>query len=353
LARERGAGQSVTDAAETADADAQHVSALINGYWAAQVLNVAATLGIPERLAPGPRSAEEIAAAAQAHTPSVFRLMRALQTLGICRAVAGGRFELTSAGQLLRADVPGSLRGRALFTGDMLWRQFGDLGHVVRTGERTRAVASGPEGFEALAADPARLDAFQQAMAEGSVRAAGAALRVSDFSRFASVLDLGGGYGGVLAVLLASHRQMRGAVCDLAYLATAAMRYLERAGVADRAGFVAGDFFKSVPRGYDAYVMKFIIHDWDDERAAAILANCRAAAAPSARLILLEQVVPEVLGTSAADQAVIRADLTMMTVGGKERTAEEYRTLLAGAGWRLERIARASAEFSVLEAAAA
>lgn len=332
---------------------AQHLSALINGYWAAQVLNVAATLGIADQLAQGPRSAGELASIVNAHGPSVFRLMRALLTLGVCRAVEGGRFELTPAGQFLRAEVPGSLRGRALFTGDMLWRQFGDLNHVVKSGERTRAVVSGPEGFEALAADPARLDAFQQAMAEGSVRAARDALRVCDFSRFGQVLDLGGGYGGVLAVLLASHPRMSGAVCDLAYLAPSATRYLERAGVADRGRFIPGDFFQSVPGGFDAYVMKFIIHDWDDERAARILANCRAAAAPSARVLLLEQVVPEALGTSAADQAVIRADLTMMTVGGKERTAEEYRALLAGAGWRLERSVRASAEFSVLEAAPA
>ncbi|HXS26330.1 MAG TPA: methyltransferase [Steroidobacteraceae bacterium] len=332
---------------------AQQLSALINGYWAAQVLNVAAMLGFADRLAQGPCSADELAAAAAAHAPSVRRLMRALQTLGVCRAVEDGRFELTPVGQFLRADVPGSLRGRALFTGDLLWRQFGDLTNVVRTGERTRVIASGVEGFEALAADPARLDAFQQAMAEGSVRAARDAQRVFDFGRFANVLDLGGGYGAVLAVLLASHPAMRGAVCDLAFLAQPATRYLERAGVADRARFVAGDFFRSVPRGYDAHVMKFVIHDWDDEHAAHILRNCRAAAAPSARVILLEQVVPDALGTSVADQAVIRADLTMMTVGGKERTADEYRALMAGAGWRLERIVKASAEFSVLEAAPA
>lgn len=331
----------------------QHLSALINGYWAAQVLSVAATLAIADQLAQGPRSASDLAAAVKAHAPSVFRLMRALLTLGVCRAVEGGRFELTPAGQFLRADVPGSLRGRALFTGDMLWRQFGDLNHVVRTGERTRAVVSGPEGFAALAGDPARLEAFQQAMAEGSVRAARDALRVADFGRFARVLDLGGGYGGVLAVLLERYPDMIGAVCDLAYLAQPAIRYLQRAGVADRARFLPGDFFQSVPQGYDAYVMKFIIHDWDDERAGLILRNCRAAADASARVILLEQVVPEMLGTSTADQAVIRADLTMMTVGGKERTAEEYRWLLAGAGWQLERVSRASPEFSVLEAAPA
>ena len=332
---------------------AQHLSALINGYWAAQVVNVAAMLGIADQLARAPHSAHELAAAVNAHGPSVSRLMRALLTLGICRTLQDGRFELTPAGQFLRADVPGSLRGRAMFTGDLLWRQFGELHHVVRTGERTRVIPTGTEGFAALAADPARLDAFQLAMAEGSVRAARDALRVFDFGRFATVLDLGGGYGGVLAVLLASHPRMRGAVCDLPSLAEPAMRYLQRAGVADRARFLPGDFFESVPKGYDAYVMKFIIHDWDDEHATRILTQCRAAAAPSARVILIEQIVPDVLGTSTADQAVIRADLTMMTVGGKERTAEEYRSLLNGAGWRLERVVRVSAEFSVLEAALA
>lgn len=331
----------------------EHLNALINGYWAAQVINAAAMLGIADQLAQGPRSANDLAAIVQAHGPSVFRLLRALVTLGICRAVEGGRFELAPAGQFLRADVPGSLRGRAMFTGDLLWRQFGELSHAVRTGERTRVIATGTEGFEALAANPARLDAFQTAMAEGSMRAARDALRVHDFGRYATVLDLGGGFGGVLAVLLASHPVMRGAVCDLAYLAQPAVRYLERAGVADRARFLPGDFFQSVPAGFDAYVMKFVIHDWDDEHAARILSNCRAAAAPSARVILIEQIVPDVLGTSTADQAVIRADLTMMTVGGKERTAEEYRSLLSATGWRLERIARASAEFSLIEAAPA
>ncbi len=344
---------SIDASADVQYADVQYVSSLINGFWAAQVLNVAVSLRIPDRLAQGSRSAEELAAAAEAHVPSVFRLMRALQTLGICRAAEEGRFALTPAGQYLRADVPGSLRGRALFTGDMLWRQFGDLMHVVKTGERTRAVASGSEGFEALAADPARLDAFQQAMAEGSVRAARDAMRVCDFGRFRRVLDLGGGYGGVLSVLLASYPQMTGAVCDLAYLAEPATRFLEKAGVGDRAQFLPGDFFRSVPGGFDAYVMKFIIHDWDDPHAARILSQCRAAAATSSRVILLEQVVPDDLGTSAADQAVIRADLTMMTMGGRERTVAEYRALLAGAGWQLTGVARASAEFSVIEAAPA
>ncbi|MGH8261568.1 MAG: methyltransferase, partial [Steroidobacteraceae bacterium] len=157
------------------------------------------------------------------------------------------------------------------------------------------------------------------------------------------------GYGGVLSVLLASFPAMTGAVCDLDYLADAARAYLSRAGVGDRAAFVPGDFFASVPEGYDTYVMKFIIHDWGDEDAARILRNCRVAAAPASTIVLLEQLVPEPLGTGASDRAVIRADLTMMTMGGKERTAAEYRELLGTAGWRLSRVVRASAEFSVIE----
>jgi orsellinic acid C2-O-methyltransferase len=331
-------------------AAAQHASELVNSFWAAQVLNAAASLCLPDHLAHGPCSADVLAAAAGAHAPSVFRLLRALVTLGICRALDRDVFELTDAGQYLRSDVPGSIRGRALFTGDMLWKQFEDLTHVVRTGGRTRTIATGAAGFAQLQSDPARLEAFQRAMAESSVRAAREVLRVYDFGGIRSVLDLGGGYGGVLAVLLARFPMMTGAVCDLAYLQSAASAYLQRAGVHPRGTFLAGDFFESVPQGYDAYLLKFVIHDWDDAQAARILGHCRTAARPATRLILLERVVPERLGTAFADQAVIRTDLTMMTVGGKERTAAEYHTLLATAGWNLTRNVPAGAEISVLEA---
>jgi len=329
---------------------AQYLSDLINSFWAAPVVSVAAELGIPDRLAHGPQDAATLAEACGAHAPAVFRLLRALVTLGLARETGGTRFALTEAGQLLRADVPGSQRGRALFTGDMLWKQFGDLGYVVRTGQRTRVMASGPEGFAKLAEDPARLHAFQMAMAEGSVRAARAALAVHDFGRYRNVLDLGGGYGGVLTVLLEACPALRGAVLDLPYLESGAQAYLARAGVGARAGFLGGDFFAQVPSGFDAVVMKYIIHDWDDEPALRILANCRRAAQPDTRLLLLEQVVPERLGQERGDQAVIRADLTMMTVGGRERTAAEYAALFARSGWRPVGITAAGEGFSLIEA---
>jgi hypothetical protein len=328
----------------------QHISALINGFWAAQVINAAAILQLPERLAEGPKTAAALAEEAGAHTPSLYRLMRALQTLGLVEAAGDGRYGLTDAGQFLRADVPGSVRGRALFTGDMLWKQFSDLTHVVKTGGRTQAVVSGAEGFAALASDPPRLHAFQQAMAESSTVAARDAMKVYDFGRFARVLDLGGGYGGVLSELLKAHPQQTGAVCDLAYLADGARAYLAAAGVGARGRFFGGDFFQAAPEGYDLYLMKFIIHDWDDDSARVILANTRKAAGEAATLVLLEQVVPETLGQTPDDQAVIRGDLTMMGMGGKERTAAEYRELLAEAGWRLTEITPSGASFSVIEA---
>jgi SAM-dependent methyltransferase len=273
-----------------------------------------------------------------------------MASLGLCVQQVDGRFSLTEAGGCLRADAPGSVRGRALFTGDMLWKQFGDLTYQVRTGGRTQMVVSGAEGFEALKNDPPRLHAFQQAMAESSTVAAREAMKAYDFARFSRVLDLGGGYGGVLAELLRAHPHQAGAVFDLPFLKDGAEAYLGRAGVEDRGRFLGGSFFETVPEGFDLILMKFIVHDWGDDDARAILGRARQAAASDATLALIEQVVPETIAATPQHQAVIRADLTMMGMGGKERTAEEYRALLAESGWRLSQIVAAGPAFSVIEA---
>jgi hypothetical protein len=327
----------------------QQVSQLIGGFWAAQVACAASALSLPDHLASGPKTAEELAQAAGAHARSVHRLMRAMVSLGLAVQQDGGRFALTDAGQYLRADTPGSVRGRALFTGDMLWKQFGDLTDQVKTGGRTQHVVSGAEGFEALRNDPARLHAFQQAMAESSQLAAREAVKAYDFARFAKVLDLGGGYGGVLAELLKTHPEQAGAVFDLPFLRDGAETYLTSAGVSDRARFIGGSFFETVPGGFDLIVMKFIVHDWGDAEAQAILEKARASG-EGATLALIEQVVPDLIAATPQHQAVIRADLTMMGMGGQERTAEEYRALLASSGWRMERIVPAGPAFSVIEA---
>jgi hypothetical protein len=327
----------------------QYVSGLIGGYWAAQVACAAAALSLPDQLAKGPATAEDLAEGAQAHAPSVGRLLRAMVSLGLCTQELDGRFALTPAGACLRADTPNSLRGRALFIGDMLWKQFSDLTHQVKTGGHTQALLAGAAGFEAMKNDPPRLHTFQQAMAESSRMAARDAMAAYDFRRFARVLDLGGGYGGVLGELLKAHPEQRGAVLDLPFLKDGAEAYLAGAGVAERAEFQGGSFFESVPGGFDLILMKFIIHDWSDPEARTILQKSRAAADANTTLVLIEQVVPDVISVTPQHQAVIRGDLTMMGVGGKERTAEEYRVLLAECGWRLQAITPAGAQFSVIE----
>jgi hypothetical protein len=331
--------------------DAQHyVRELIDGYWAAQVACAAAALSIPDTLADGPGTAEDLAKAAEAHAPSVRRLLRAMVSLGLCTQGADGRFALTEAGQYLRADTPGSVRGRALFVGDRLWKQFSDLTQQVKTGGHTQTLLAGAEGFEAMKDDPARLHTFQQAMAESSRMAARDAMQVYDFGRFGRVLDLGGGFGGVLGELLKAYPRQTGAVFDLPFLREGAEAYLEKAGAKGRADFLGGSFFEAVPSGFDLILMKFIIHDWGDAEARTILERSRAAAAEATTLVLIEQVAPDVIEATPPHQAVIRGDLTMMGMGGKERTAEEYRALLAEGGWRLEGITPSGATFSVIEA---
>jgi hypothetical protein len=327
----------------------ERLRGLIDGFWAVPVISAAAQLEIPDRLAAGPKDMRTLARETGAHAPSLHRLLRALETLGLCTEVAGEAYVLTDAGQLLRADSPESLRGRAMHTGDMLWKQLGDLYDQVRTGGRTKAFPTGSEGFEALKSDPVRLHKFQTNMAEGSRRAAQAAMQVYDFSPFARILDLGGGYGGVLSELLRTYTNHKGAVCDLAYLERGALDYLSSAGVGERTSFVHGDFFASVPSGYDLYLMKFILHDWDDERVRQILRNVRSAGGSQSRLVVIEQIIPESLSTSVADQDVIRADLVMMSVGGQERTEAEYRALFADSGWNLSRIVPTRTMFSLIE----
>ncbi len=322
----------------------ERVSDLVEGYWSTQVIAAAVRLAVPDRLDP-PKDAATLAHEVGAHAPSLHRLLRAMQTLGLVESGECDRFALTDAGRLLRADAPGSMRGRVLFASGMLWNQFADLTDVVRTAERG---AHAPPDFENL--DAASLKVFQQAMAESSLKAAREAAQVYDFGRFARLLDVGGGFGGVLAYLMDAFPGLKGDVFDLPMVGEGARAFLAGGGLADRAGFIGGDFFKAIPSGYDAYLFKYILHDWADEPALSILKACRAAIGPDARVVILEQVVPDRLEPLFDHRAVIRADLTMLTVGGKERTAAEYRALLGEAGFDLTAIVPTASSFSVLEA---
>lgn len=333
---------------------------LVAGHRVTAVIHAAARLGIADQLAGGPLDSAELAARTGTHAPSLRRLLRALVTVGVCDQVDGGaggeRFALTALGAPLARDAAGSVRDWVLFEGTMLASSWGGLLDSVRTG-RTATELAGEDGgrrFALLARDPADARLFNDAMVALTRLSLPPVLAALDLTGAGRVTDVGGGFGELLAAILLASPAVRGTVLDLPHCAEGARRLLAGAGLADRACFVAGDFFVEVPTGADALVLKSIVHDWNDERARLLLENCRRALRPGARLLLVERLMPERLAAGDAEhRSVALSDLNMLRgPGGRERTLEAYRALLKAAGLSLGRVAPAG-RFSVLEATAA
>jgi hypothetical protein len=311
------------------------------GYFPPQALHVAARIGLADQLATGQRSAAELAAATSCHPGALGRLLRALVVIGVLEQPASDdpdTFALTTMGQLLRTDDPASMRNYILlFCGEQVWQSWGDLEYSVRTGQSAWERRYGPP-FGPGFMTPEFADVFNAAMAEGSARAAPAIIAAGGFDRFGTVADLGGGRGILLAAILAAHPGLRGILLDLPQALDGAADVLRAAGAADRCELVPGDFFAAVPGGADAYLLKSVIHDWDDERAAAILANVQAAISPGAALLLAEPVMTDRPGPQDLF-SVSYSDLNMLVcTSGRERTAAEFRELLAAADFTVERI---------------
>ena len=325
---------------------------LMTGYRAMQALYVAARLGIADLLKDGARGSEELARATGADARALHRLLRALASLGVFGEDADGRFTPSELGALLRSDVPGSLRAAAIFFGDERnWHAWGKLERSVMSGEPVR----GPRGTQAFleesARDPEGAALFNAAMTSLTSAFDAAVTAAYDFSRLGTLVDVGGGQGALISSILAANPALRGILFDIPPVIESARGRIGEAGLAGRCALVAGDFFSSVPAGGDAYVLKWVIHDWDDERSVAILRNCHRAMAPGARLLLVERVVPERIDPSVDTQSMLLADLNMLVLtGGHERTAAEYRTLLGGAGFALARIVPTATPLSVIEA---
>jgi hypothetical protein len=324
---------------------------MIRGGWMAQAIYVAARLGIADALAAGPKPNAAVASAVGADPAALHRLLRGLTALGLLRECPDGAFELTPLGGHLRAGVPGSLRATALFWGGALWPLWGALLHGVKTGRSLRAAVSGKGTFEGLAqkSDAARV--FNDAMVEMTTLIAADVARAVDFSGVRRIVDVGGGYGGLLLVILRAHPGLRGILFDLPYAVEDAARQVAEAGLAERCEVVGGSFFESVPGGVDACLLKGILHDWDDERCAEILTNCRRALGDAGRLIVVERLLPARMEPAAEHRSTAASDLNMLVaVGGRERTAEEYRELLAAAGFTMTRTTPLPAYFHVVEA---
>ena len=252
---------------------------------------MAAELGVPDLLADGPKRSDELAIAVGAHPPALERLLRALTTIDVCRHRDDGSFELTPMGRLLCSDVDGSVRSWTIYWGRDLWPVWGRLIDSVKTGESARKLELGVVDFEHVERDPDMAARFNRAMVELTRLAARSVVEQYDFSAMKVVVDVGGGYGELLAAILSANPALKGVLLDLPHAVEAAPGHLRNAGVLDRCDIVGGSFFEHVPAGGDGYVLKSVIHDWNDERSAEILRNCRQAMSDGAKLLLVERIV--------------------------------------------------------------
>lgn len=308
---------------------------LTDGKRISRVLHVVAELGIADELADGPLTVAELAERTSTHADSLGRVLRVAAAFGVFAEQPDGRYTLTDMSEALRSDVPGSQRDMVLYNGDeMLWRSYGQLMHTVRTGEPAFEAAYGHGFFTHLEQNPQAGALFDRAMTGMSRATTRMLLDSFDFGRFDRIADIGGGRGWFLAELLKDHPQVRGTLVDRPAVVEEAPKLFEEAGVADRVEVVPGDFFEQLPTGRDAYVLKAVLHDWDDERAAAILGRIRAALQdnPEGRLLICEFLVGP---ANQWDRGKL-LDLDMLIrFGGRERGEDQWRALLATAGFEL------------------
>lgn len=313
-----------------------------------QAVYVAAKLGIPDLLKDGPRSITELAAATKQNERALYRLMRTLASVGVFQESEPKVFAQNQNSEPLRSDVPNSMRNRMIFMGEEWhWRVYGDLAYSIETGKPAWGRIHGAEVFDYFAGRPQQQEIFNRAMTEMSASTAPAIVEGYDFSGIDTIADIAGGHGYLLAQILKANPEVKGILFDVFTVIDGAGPLLEQHGVTSRVTKVAGNFFESIPGGADAYLMKSIIHDWDDVRSAWILRNIHQSSKSNIRVLLVEAVVPE--GNEQHFSKIIDLEM-LVSPGGVERTAEEYRTLLAGAGFKLTRIIPTKSAFSIIEA---
>lgn len=318
------------------------------GFRTTQILYVTAKLGLADQLAPGPQTVADLAEVVGADASSLNRLLRALASLEIVAQTNEGTFALTARGELLRTDVPGSLHSLAILYGEpWLWQAYGQMLHSVRTGKPGFDQVHGQSLYEFLEHNPSAGEQFHAAMSGYSALETKAIVSAYDFTPYSTVIDVGGSQGALVAAVLQAHPHLKGIVFDLETIINQADQKFIRTDIAERIRFVAGDFFAGVPGKGDLYILKSVLHNWDDLAARRILQSCHGNMPGGARLLVIERVIPAV---SEASESIL-FDMNMLVVtGGRERTEAEYRTLLEKSGFQLIRIMPTQAPVSLLEA---
>jgi hypothetical protein len=320
---------------------------LINGFQASQAIHVAAKLKLADLLVAGLRSAEDLATATGAHPLSLYRLMRALAAIGVFHEDESGAFGLTEMGDFLRSGVAGSQAAMAQLIGQpSFWRAWGDLLFAVRSGDTAFDHVHGTAVWEYRRRDPEEGRVFDEAMASDTEASADAVMQVWDFGRYRRIVDVGGGDGTFLAKIMLAHPHVHGILFEQAQVLARAARTLESSRIAERCEIRSGDFFAGVPEAADAYLLKWILHDWDDLAAIQILRSCRRAMLPRSRLLVVEHVV----GAPNAAPEGKMMDLTMMVMcGGRERTQREFDAVFAAAGLQPTSVTPTGTPLSLIE----
>ena len=336
-------------AADIPAGDIANLRGIITQYFSSRALYAAATLDVAGALAGGARNIDDLACATGAHAPSLYRVLRVLASSGIFAEGDDGRISNTPLSELLRADVPGSLRDLVLLFGDETsWRSWEGILHAVRTGEAPFEHLYGEKFFDYLQGHPDTAAMFDRAMASASSTTNAAVAEAYDFSGLGTMVDVAGGVGSALCSILKTTPGLRGIVFDLPHVGARAQTFIAAQAMADRCEFVGGSFFESIPPGAGAYFMKHILHDWGDEECAKILGACHNAMDDKARLLICERIVP--VGNKPSSAKLIDLHMMMTTHGGRERTEKEYRALLAAAGFKVARVFPTSTPWSLIEA---
>jgi O-methyltransferase domain len=315
--------------------------------WVSAVVSTAAEVGLADQLATGPRSADELAGPMKLHAPSLYRFMRTLAGLGILMEQEAQRFALTPLGDALRTGAQGSARATLLAFNTVLWRGWEQMSYSLATGKSGFDKTFGMPLFEYLGQHPGLASHFSEAMVGFHNAEPPAVAKAYDFSGFRTIVDVGGATGNMLAAILSAHAGPRGVLFDLPHVVADAPALLAANRVADRVTIGKGSFFDAVPAGGDCYVLSHVIHDWSEDACLTILGNCRTAITADGRLLIVEMVLPA--GDTPHPGKVL--DMVMLVFpGGQERTEAEYASLLARAGFRLNRVVPTASAASIVEA---
>ena len=328
-----------------------YLSQLIGNTGFIHAILLAANLGLADLLKNGPVSIADLSEATGTHAGSLYRMLRALASRGIFSEDADGRFSLTALADPLRSDAPDSIHNWALFVGSEAELQtWAHLSYSIRTGKPAFEHIFGKGWFNYLDEQPEMAHIFNNLMTNGSSSDAAAIIEAHDFSAYRKIVDIGGGHGALLAHILEQNPQFSGVLFDAPSVIAGAAGAIDTYVNQGRAEKVAGDFFEAVPNGGDAYVLKYIAHDWDDERAIMILKNCRQAMAENGRVLLVEVVIPA--GNAPSSGKFLDLEM-LLYFYSRERTEAEYRDLLQRAGLELIRITPTASQFSIIESVAA